>query len=674
MRFALLLCATFLAAPAHAATPARPATTRAAAAAAALPAFPKPDPAHAFAEFKLPGPDGATLRRPTEDWATARKRMADDLVWAKWVKDQRATVDDWIARRRDRVEWVAGWWHDFVSPKDGSFLTWTPDEPGEWTLASPSDPKVQLTPKILGGWVFRFRTAHAAKIREAAILYRVTGDEKYAAWVAAQLDFYADNFEKWPPQDKGGKGTMPSRLMHQSLDEAMVMTQHLHAVRLLGDYARPERRRAWLEKLFRPQCAMLDVSLQTIHNIACWQRSAVAIVALCYDDKPLWARAVDGPFGIRNQLRQGVTGDYLWFEQSMGYNAFVARALVPLFEYAWLVGRQDELREEMHIVYNLMLAPLAIRFPDGQLPTPADSGRVRAPDTALLASVARMFPTTLGVEAAARAKSWEALIDPVAPSGVMPTVLAPVVSRSLESSRMAVLVKGGWQVYFHYGQLHPSHAQAEALNYEAYFEGTDVTHDPGTVGYGSPLHRDFYSKALAHNVPLIGGLGQQGWQPGTLLAFDASAGTVSAEQPRYQPTTAVRRTLRIDGRALVDELTVTAKAGPRIGLLLNLQGTVELPATFEADAAFPPKGFPAGFAQWKSPRTATIDGPLVLPVQIGKKAMRLTVTTTAGRCRVTHANVPDAPPRRREALYVEADGATVTFTTTLEPAIPTPAQ
>ena len=53
--------------------------------------------------------------------------------------------DEWMANRRDRVEWVAGWWHDFVRESDGAFLEWTPDPPKG------------VTEKVFGGWVFGFR-------------------------------------------------------------------------------------------------------------------------------------------------------------------------------------------------------------------------------------------------------------------------------------------------------------------------------------------------------------------------------------------------------------------------------------------------------------------------------------------------------------------------------------
>src|SRR4051812_4044606 len=113
--------------------------------------FPKPDPAHAFAEMKVYDAAGHPWRGAQEDWTGAKRRVASDPAWAKWLEGERAAVDRWMAKHHDRVEWVAGWSHDGVSPKDGSHLRWTEEIPGEETdhFASPSDPRVEFTPKLI---------------------------------------------------------------------------------------------------------------------------------------------------------------------------------------------------------------------------------------------------------------------------------------------------------------------------------------------------------------------------------------------------------------------------------------------------------------------------------------------------------------------------------------------
>lgn len=613
--------------------------------------FIKSAPAREFAALKIYDAHGSPVRQAREGWAGARRRVASDPEWAAWLKQRRTEVDDWTATRRDHVEWVAGWWHDFVSPKDGSFLRWTPDEPGEWTLSSPSDPKVKLTPKLHGAWVFGFRSRHTDKVFEAARLFRLTGDRKYGDWAASQIDFYAENYLNWPIQTSKSK----SRLMHQSLDDANVLIRLVNAARLLD--AEEQRRARWIDKLFRPEAELLDETFQRIHNIACWQRSAMAQAAIYDRDEALWKRAIDGPFGIRKQVEFGVTSDYLWFEQSLLYNNYVVSAMLPLYTLASLEGRAGELAHEMRVIENLMLAPIMLRFPDGRLPNPADAtgGVQRAPNEPFLATAYRLFPTQLGLLYAAKLRSWDTLLDPPERVTAQPK-LPEVTSRSLLSSRMAVLRQGQWQVFFHYGQLDQSHAQAEALNFEAYYGDTDITHDPGTVGYGSPLHQGFYRTPAAHNVPVVNGQGQDKWQPGELVSF--APHRVVARQPRYRPGVSVTRELRIEGAKLIDEVTVaTAEAG-RIGVILHLQGRIRRPQG--GTDVEPPMPY------WENARRFEFKRRAALEARFAGRTVRVTVAT-AGPFALILAQSPDMPPDKRDSLYVETDAAHATFRTTIEP-------
>ncbi|MES2461862.1 MAG: heparinase II/III family protein, partial [Armatimonadota bacterium] len=258
-----------------------------------------------------------------------------------------------------------------------------------------------------------------------------------------------------------------------------------------------------------------------------------------------------------------------------------------------------------------------------------------------------------------------------APANANP-VLPAAESLNMESSRMAIMKKGPWQVYFHYGQLRVSHSQAEALNFEAFYEKTDITHDPSTVGYGSPLHKEFYSKAYAHNVPLVDGIGQEGWNPGTLIAFapDGTVARVSASQPAYRKNAQAERELVIRGSDLIDTVTIatTDKKPHELGLLFQIQGKAELPGSFQPDSSLANGTGPlAGFSYWKEVRSApyTDRAAFVVTYPDGRK-MQLTFTLP-GAFTVTHALAPDAPPKRRETFYVRVPGEKAVFKTTITP-------
>lgn len=634
--------------------------------------YPKPLPEKAFAELKILSSEGSPWRQPVEDWEGARQRIESDPAWKSWLKEKRQQVDHWLEHRRDKAEWIAGWWHDFVSPKDGSFLTWTAEEPGEETLSSPSDPKVKLTPKIHGGWVYVFRTRHAGIMEEAAMLYRLTGERRYGEWAAGQIDFYATNYLRWPLQTSKGR----SRIMHQSLDEAVNLTRYANTARILGDFVAADQKDRWFHQLFKPEAGLLEETFQFVHNIACWQRSAVGQVAMLYGDEDLWRKAVDGKFGIRRQLAEGVTSDYLWFEQSLGYNGYVVSALLPFFEYAALTGHAREVRQEMAVLENLMLSPIMMRFPTGQLPNPADStgGPGRAPNRGMLAAAYRLYPTLIGLAEAAQARNWDTLLDPPQringeTEGTASLSLPEVPSWNLESSRMAILKGGKWQVYFHYGQVHPSHAQAEALNFEAFYGDTDITHDPGTVGYGSPLHRGYYTQGPCHNVPLVNGLGQAGWNPGELLAFEPENGRVAARQRQYRKGFLAERELRIQGERLMDAVRIEATSETnglqKLGLTLHLQGKAQLPESFQPDAGFA-QNRPAPFGYWKEVRIALFRDSATFKVNCDRQPLRMTFEVP-GKFRLWHGISPDTPPKQREVFYVETEGQKAVFRTILEP-------
>ncbi|WP_146453194.1 heparinase II/III domain-containing protein [Bythopirellula polymerisocia] len=644
--------------------------------------YPKVDPESVFPEIKIYDKLGRPYRSAREDWEGARKRIEQDPLWAQWLNQERATVDAWMKRHRDRVTWIAGWSNNFVSPKDGSKLTWIEAIPGEEVdhFSSPSDPHVEITDKLMAAWVRTWREHHAEMMERAARLYRLTNEEKYAEWAADQLDFYANHYLEWEPQRQG------ARLFWQSLTEGVNLITYAQTVRLLGEYAGPSRRKIWHDDFFVPEVAVLNENFPKILNITCWLRGAAAQVALVFDDDAMWQEAINGPFGVRQQVSEGITSDYLWFEQSLGYNSYVVTALTSLFETAGLFGRADELALEMATVENLMLASTYLRFPTGQLPTPSDTkGQLFAPDREFIGSHYRVFPTTIGLADVQKERNWDTLLDPPSPLTNSQAELPEVTSRNFETSRMAVLKKGPWQVFFHYGQPPiKSHLQAEVLNYSAFYGDVDITHDPGTVGYGSPLHKYYYTQGLNHNVPLVNGEGQQqppkGRKPdpftetraGELIDFSINPPTINAAHPVYRTDAAAERELRIEGESLIDvtQIEVQSSKPQKLGLALHVQGSVRLPDSFLPDPDFS-NDRPPAFSYWKNVSTAEYENEASFDVDFKTITMRITfsVASSAGPStfRVWHGSSPDMPPGRREAFYLETAGTSATFTTRFAP-------
>jgi len=606
----------------------------------------------------------AEVRVPLEDWDGAKGRIRRDPEWQKWLVRKQAEVDEWRGPRRDRVEWIAGVRSDLVNPKDGRSLAWSP----KWS--TPEDfikgqPGIAASRPLREAWVYYFRRHHAERLSDAARLFRLTGDMVYRDWVVSQLDFYAANYSKWPLQTRNGK----ARLMAQSVDEAVLLIAYADVIHILGKDLPEASKHRWQEGLFKPAADLLETSFQQIHNIACWQRSAVGQIALAFDNNELWRKAVDGPFGIRRQIAEGVTGDHLWFEQSLAYHDYTVQALLSFMERAALAGRSGELQKETRIVADMLQAPALLRFPTGTLPNPGDSigGPFKSPNLSLLANAYRVFPTPLGLATALRQFNWDTLVDPPTPPAGM-TALPEVRSRNLEASRMALLRRGHWQVFFLYGQLSASHAQAEALNFEATYRDTDITHDSGTVSYGQPIHKDYYQTGLAHNVPLINGFGQARWDRGELLAFN-EAGVVRARQLTYRSGTSAERQIDVQGGSLIDSVSIETTAfgekPQRLGLALHVQGTVKLPEGFAVDQTFSQLK-PPSFSYWSKVRTAGFRDRAVFDTQFGNQKMRITFSVP-GAFKISHGLAPDPLQKTHEAFYLEKEATATTFKTIIEP-------
>ncbi len=381
---------------------------------------------------------------------------------------------------------------------------------------------------------------------------------------------------------------------------------------------------------------------------------------------------MDGKHGIRAQLRSGLTADYFWHEQSLSYNDYVVKAIFPLFYMAGLKGRGALLHNEAIAAQNLMLSPLQLRFPDGNFPNPADSVGKRQLMSPLFLSTYRVFPTSIGLKTAATVRDWNTLLDPPQ-SAPAPTPLE-ITSHNFAATNFALLKQGKWQVFFHYGQINESHSQGEALNWSAYYGDVDITHDPGTARYGSPLSGEYYRRGLTHNVPLINGEGQTPWNRGEMNNFDAMKGEMTATQPKYQSDANASRTLRIVGEKLIDqaEVNYTGKepTGAKLGLSLHLQGTPHLSAEFVATPDFANQR-PQAFKYWNDVRAANFTDQAELLVDYpGGVVMRLRFSTS-GKFTLYQGSSPDYPASRRAGFYIELKEPmhNAVFTTELTPVV-----
>lgn len=619
-------------------------------------------PGGAIAQSAGPELTPVVARVPIDDWEAARQAVTVDAAWRRWSTDRQRQTRDWFARTQDRPAWIAGWAHDLVGP-DGRAMAWS-------LSARPPEGSTSAERAVHAAWVYGLRIRQGRNALEAARLHRLTGAIDLRDAAAGVLDFYATHLDQWPIQTRQGR----SRLMAQSLDDAVMVLDLVEAARLLAPSVSPERSAFWAQKLFRPQAEMLLGSARGVGNITVWQLSAVGVLALHLNDEALLTRAMKGRDGLGSVLAQGLQPDGLWFEGSLAYGAYVVRAVTPLLEALAREGRAPAHAALFVAARRLALAPLALRFPDGRLPNPGDSlGDVRTAVLEATRAASRVVVLTPLDSPAAPAATpdvpdtdplaWPRLLD----AAWRPTdglaMAPPVRSAVWDASRAAVLRQGPWQVFLHWGQASPRHAQREALNLEVFEGDALISRDVGTTSYGSLLHKTYFSQAVAHNVPLADDQGQAEAAPGALLSFDAVTTRVAVAQPHYNPQVSVVRTLALGEQGLVDEVAITPRpdatgvAAPHtIGQLwhfdcrLSASGSASAPSR----AAVAPAG--TGFDLWRDLRAwdARDSVSLSLDCDRARYSLRLEL---AGPFEWMAAQEPSLPSGTRLVLYVRQNVA-----------------
>lgn len=272
------------------------------------------------------------VRAATENWSNARKLIASSPGWATWLNQKRAAVDHWYSQTRDRADLVAGLPNDYVDPVTGAALSWVDDSP------EPAAGTTDRQKAYKAAWVAILRQVNIGYALDAARLYQVTSDAKMAETAAAQLDFYADNYGKWPLRTAIGN----SRMFGQTLEEATTVLSMLETAHALGAYATPARKAKWRDGLFLPIANNLQAySWGSLNNMNLWCAVATAAIGMELGNATWTDAGLTGPRSVAAVMTQGVTTDGIWYEGSFAYNNYVLVALARLFDLAAINGRND---------------------------------------------------------------------------------------------------------------------------------------------------------------------------------------------------------------------------------------------------------------------------------------------------------------------------------------------
>jgi len=189
-----------------------------------------------------------------------------------------------------------------------------------------------------GGYTHERHKQNYELMYNAGILYSVTKDEKYAAFVKRMLDKYAILYPtlKLHPQSKD---QTPGRLFWQSLNETVWLLHTIQAYDCIYDWLSKMDRDNYENNIFLPMAKFFSEDspheFNLIHNHGTWMVASVGMTGFVLHnqdliDKALYGTEKNGEGGFIAQLNQLFSPDGYYTEG--GY--YARYALWPFFIFA----------------------------------------------------------------------------------------------------------------------------------------------------------------------------------------------------------------------------------------------------------------------------------------------------------------------------------------------------
>jgi hypothetical protein len=487
------------------------------------------------AAVAAPLPPHPRLLLDAQDISALRQRITQQPWTERWSAYKKA-VDRMLSQPVDLPPRGGNWSHNYVCPQHGARLkqgkrigTW------EWEHHCPVGNHIlrgdtrEAHLDFDGNAIMGVHSDYAQLLRDAGVVYQVTGDRDYADKGREILLAYIAQYLSYGRHDNQGRAEGGGRVASQSLTEASWLVILAQGADLIWDTLTADQRRAAEERLFRPAIHEVILPCQgyirNIRNAQCHLNAAIGLVGYLFGNEDLIRIAIDDPqCGFRQQIKQGVRDDGMWFEGASSYHFFTIIGLWPLAEAARHCGLNlyDERFKSMFD------SPLALAMPNLVLPNFNDSVTVPLmshADQYELAYARWRDPRYVAMLTAGRGGNlalWFGV--PELPTGGLNIALG---SRNSPASGYAILERGlGDQATWlcvKYGPHGGGHGHNDKNHFILYTRGRIVMPDADKHAYSSPLYKSWDKTSLAHNTVVVDEKSQARAE-GHCLAFGATNG------------------------------------------------------------------------------------------------------------------------------------------------------
>ncbi|SHH67074.1 heparinase II/III domain-containing protein [Clostridium grantii] len=469
----------------------------------------------------------------------------DKKIYHDMLNEMDKEVTSFAESFKDDSSKMSEWGHNYFCEEDGGRLIFDLEKPHSHVCEiCGREFKGQMFDNV---WVYFYRNTAIITLVKAATLYKVRGDERYLAYIKNILSFYADHYSEFVihaknkviddlTYDVGGA----AKIMPQALNEAIILVRIISALEMVKNEIGKEYLDEINKKLFIPATNLLTPQLIRIHNIPCWINSALGIVALFTDNKELLDKVFNSEFGVRNQLKEGVTDEGFWYEGSVHYNFFLLEGVTNLLLFTKLYDY--DFGEEEAIIRKMFKSAFYYAFDNDILPNPNDGwpnvnlktySYIYHVATKIFGENSEVGNFLKNIEKGSLDRATIPLSRPYYYQNEIPLErltfnpeldfsTMEVINResnNFASSYYGTLRNDKINVFYKYGHRGPSHAHPDKMNIEVMLGESILTRDLSNAGYASRLCNEWHRMSASHNTVVVDGKNHVSTEGGIILKF-----------------------------------------------------------------------------------------------------------------------------------------------------------
>ena len=612
------------------------------------------------------------------------RRKAENLPWAAravegMLREAESVLADGPLLPEERI----GWRHEFYSHTTAEHLLYDPGSPDRFL--DPLDGTTHDSQAQHRAWVLLTHERTLRMMRSLGVLYGLTGDERYAGWVADGLRIACRLFPRDDLREGNGYGALYFHPLYDS-QSLMLLANAYSLTRGSSVYSEADHA-AVAKDVFEAGIPSQIVYLDEVstHNIACYVAVSLAVVGEVAGRADWQARGLGHPdTGVPAMLKEGLRTDSrgrvdgFWFEGTMFYHFYTMAPLVAAFEILRRDGKADA--DVEHRFERLFSAP--VRMCDGHLRLPC-LGDLGAPGARSIAVYRHLYEYAAGqldadtygrvlAEIYATGLPRDGLAALAYGPDALPAGRIPQRSTALTAAGIGVFRgkadREPYYLLFRSGRHGGGHDHLDKLSIDLRAMGEIIAPDLGTSGYALKDVRAYYHGTLSHNTLMVDEANQAKVDRAELRFRSRNPQqAVGVVEDAYEGVRLERR-IRFAPPVVDIQDRCTSETSHRYGWIFHVRGSMVLhPVEPCNPLGLPPLPTDGPFSWFTDRRTLYTQGGVCADWRVSERVWLRLLVSSDGPLEITVGRTPGNPiPDGHGTVFLRGEGCERRFLASLE--------